>query len=59
MLAIASESLPQHHHLCRAPIDGSFESSSAELFKLGEHVPDHIHELLRRMGETVAVEFTP
>lgn len=46
-----SQSLPQHHHLCSAPIDGSFTSRSAELFKLHEHVPDHIRELLRRCGK--------
>lgn len=50
VLGMLSESLPRHHDLCSAPIDGSFRSSSAELFKLGEHVPDHIHRLLRRCG---------
>jgi 3-oxoacyl-[acyl-carrier-protein] synthase III len=54
VLGILSESLPQHHDLCSAPIDGSFRSNSAELFKLGEHVPDHIRELLRRCGKTIA-----
>lgn len=54
VLGLLSQSLPQHHHLCSAPIDGSFRSSSAELFKLGEHVPGHIHELLRRCEKTIA-----
>jgi 3-oxoacyl-[acyl-carrier-protein] synthase III len=54
VLGIRSESLPQYHHLCSAPIDGSFRSNSAELFKLGEHVPDHIRALLRRCGKDVA-----
>lgn len=54
VLGLLSQSLPQHHHLCSAPIHGSFRSNSAELFKLGEHVPGHIHELLRRCGTTIA-----
>jgi 3-oxoacyl-[acyl-carrier-protein] synthase III len=54
LLGIASNSLPQHHHLCTAPIDGSFTSQSAELFKLGEHVPGHLEALLRRCGKTIA-----
>lgn len=54
VLGIASHSLPQHHHLCAAPIDGSFFSNSAELFKLGEHVPAHLDELLDRCGKSRA-----
>lgn len=51
VLGILSESLPQHHELCSAPVSGSFTSRSAELFKLNRHVPDHLRELLRRCGK--------
>lgn len=54
ILGISSESLPQHYHLCSAPISGSFRSNSAELFRLNAHVPDHLRELLRRCGKTPA-----
>ncbi|MFO7562530.1 MAG: 3-oxoacyl-[acyl-carrier-protein] synthase III C-terminal domain-containing protein [Enhygromyxa sp.] len=54
VLGISSTSLPQHHHLCSAPVDGSFTSHSAELFKLGEHVPGHVEALLRRCDKTIA-----
>jgi 3-oxoacyl-[acyl-carrier-protein] synthase-3 len=54
VLGLLSESLPQHYHLCSAPITGSFSSRSTELFKLHHHVPDHVRELLRRCGKTPA-----
>ena len=54
ILALLSEAHPQHHALCRAPIDGSFTSHSAELFKLNRHLPEHVRELLRRCGKTPA-----
>jgi 3-oxoacyl-[acyl-carrier-protein] synthase III len=54
VLGLLSESLPQHYHLCSAPITGSFRSNSAELFKLHHQLPDHVRELLRRCGKTPA-----
>ncbi len=54
ILGMLSESLPQHYHLCSAPISGSFRSESGELFKLNAQVPDHVRALLRRCGKTPA-----
>jgi 3-oxoacyl-[acyl-carrier-protein] synthase III len=54
MLGLLSESFPQHHDLCSAPITGSFSSRSGELFKLHRYLPDHARELLRRCGKTTA-----
>jgi 3-oxoacyl-[acyl-carrier-protein] synthase III len=52
LLGISTQTLPQHHHLCSAPISGTFTSHSAELFRLHQHLPAHIRELLRRCGKT-------
>lgn len=54
VLGMLSESLPQHHELCSAPVSGKFTSRSGELFKLNRHVPDHLRELLRRCGKLPA-----
>jgi 3-oxoacyl-[acyl-carrier-protein] synthase III len=54
ILGLLSQSLPQHHDLCRATIHNEFQSNSTELFKLGAHVPGHLIELLRRCGKTPA-----
>jgi 3-oxoacyl-[acyl-carrier-protein] synthase III len=54
VLGFLSESFPQHHDLCSAPISGSFRSHSGELFKLHRHLPDHARELLRRCGKSPA-----
>lgn len=51
VLGLLSQSFPQHYDLCSAPLCGSFNSRSAELFKLHRHVPDHVRELLRRCGK--------
>jgi 3-oxoacyl-[acyl-carrier-protein] synthase III len=57
ILALLSEAHPEHYDLCSAPIDGSFHSRSAELFKLNRHVPDHIRALLGRCGlEPAAID---
>jgi 3-oxoacyl-[acyl-carrier-protein] synthase III len=54
VLGLLSQSLPQHHDLCSAPITGSFSSRSGELFKLHRHVPDHVRELLHSCGKSPA-----
>jgi 3-oxoacyl-[acyl-carrier-protein] synthase III len=51
VLGLLSESFPQHYDLCSAPITGSFNSRSTELFKLHRHVPDHVRKLLHRCGK--------
>jgi 3-oxoacyl-[acyl-carrier-protein] synthase III len=54
VLGMLSESLPQHYHLCSAPVDGSFNSLSGDLFKLHKHMPDHTRRLLHNCGKTPA-----
>jgi 3-oxoacyl-[acyl-carrier-protein] synthase III len=52
VLGLLSESFPQHYDLCSAPLTGSFNSRSTELFKLHRHVPDHVRKLLHRCGKS-------
>lgn len=54
ILGMLSESLPQHYHLCSAPVGGSFTSLSGDLFKLHKHMPDHVRKLLAQHGRTAA-----
>jgi len=54
ILGMLSESLPQHYHLCSAPVGGSFSSLSGDLFKLHKHMPDHVRRLLEKCGKTPA-----
>ncbi len=49
---MANVSLPEHWELCQAPIDGTFASLSAELFKLNVHVPGVIASVLDSIGLT-------
>jgi 3-oxoacyl-[acyl-carrier-protein] synthase-3 len=50
IVAMLVESLPEHHALTRAPVDGHFTCRSTELFGLARHVPDHVGRLLSRAG---------
>lgn len=49
-LAISNRSLPEHWHLCSAPIDGTFTSLSQELFRLNVHVPPVLREVIESVG---------
>ncbi|MGH3562829.1 MAG: 3-oxoacyl-ACP synthase III family protein [Mycobacterium sp.] len=44
------KTLPEHHALCTAPVDGHFTSHSKELFALAVHVPPEIRRLLADAG---------
>lgn len=48
--AMFSQGMPAHHKLCRAPVDGPFQSQSSALFALAEHTPGHIQECMARAG---------
>lgn len=50
IVATLVQSLPAHHALTRAPVDGHFVCRSADLFALARHVPDHVREVVRRAG---------
>ncbi len=50
IVAMLVESLPEHHALTRAPVDGHFTCRSTELFGLAKHVPEHVGRLLGRAG---------
>jgi 3-oxoacyl-[acyl-carrier-protein] synthase III len=39
LLGITTHASPGHWHLCQAPIDGTFYSSSVELMRLGKLIP--------------------
>ena len=54
ILGVLSESLPQHYHLCSAPVGGCFRSLSGDLFKLHKHMPDHVRRLLAQQERTPA-----
>jgi 3-oxoacyl-[acyl-carrier-protein] synthase-3 len=43
---ITTYAAPDHWHLCQAPIDGTFESSSVELMRLGKLIPPWLRENL-------------
>jgi 3-oxoacyl-[acyl-carrier-protein] synthase-3 len=43
-------SVPDHWHLCQAPIDGTFESSSIELMRLGKLIPPWLTGSLAKLG---------
>lgn len=43
---IRTYTAPDHWHLCQAPIDGTFESSSVELMRLGKLIPPWLRENL-------------
>ena len=48
--AMLGEGMPEHHDLCRAPVDGPFHSRGAELFALSRFVPAHLGRLVDRAG---------
>jgi 3-oxoacyl-[acyl-carrier-protein] synthase III len=50
LLGLHSHSAPKHWHLCQAPIDGTFVSSSVELMRLGKLIPPWLRENLGAAG---------
>ncbi len=52
--AMRTESMPEYHDLCRAPVYQSFTSRSAELFRLNRFVPDHIRRTLSQLDRSPA-----
>lgn len=50
LLQIDTFTAPEHWHLCQAPIDGTFESSSIELMRLNKLIPPFLVERLSRIG---------
>ena len=50
ILGFVHTTLSENWALCRAPVDGHFESKSKELFALGVHVPPEIRRLLAEVG---------
>lgn len=50
LLGLHTHSAPKHWHLCQAPIDGTFASSSVELMRLGKLIPPWLKENLGAAG---------
>jgi len=50
LAAIDTYTAPDHWHLCQAPIDGTFMSSSVELMRLGKLIPPWLKEKLGVLG---------
>lgn len=50
VLGMETHSVPDHWHLCQAPIDGTFESSSVELMRLGKLIPLWLTAMLEKVG---------
>lgn len=51
LVAIQSQSFSEHHDVCRAPVNGPFQSRSAELFAaMRAHVPGHLRRTADRAG---------
>jgi 3-oxoacyl-[acyl-carrier-protein] synthase III len=50
LVAMQNMSIPKHYDLCKAPIDGPFDSLSTELMKLHVHAPPELNKLLDRVG---------
>jgi len=50
LLAARNHSLPEHWPLCTAPIDGTFNSLSGELFKLNVYVAPELKRVLDGLG---------
>jgi 3-oxoacyl-[acyl-carrier-protein] synthase-3 len=53
LVGFQHKTLPEHHALCTAPVDGYFTSRSKELFALAVHVPPEIRRLV------AAAEWSP
>ncbi len=47
---IRTLTVPNHWHLCQAPVDGTFMSSSVELMRLGKLIPPWLRENLAAMS---------
>lgn len=50
LLRMETYTVPDHWHLCQAPIDGAFESSSVELMRLGKLIPPWLTACLAKSG---------
>ena len=50
VVGLLHKTLSEHYALCRAPVDGHFESHSKELFALAVHVPPEIRRLVAGAG---------
>ncbi len=50
LLGMSSTMVPDHWHLCHAPIGGTFVSSSVELMRLSKLVPPWVQEQLGALG---------
>jgi 3-oxoacyl-[acyl-carrier-protein] synthase III len=50
LLGMNSTMVPDHWHLCHAPIGGKFVSSSVELMRLSKLVPPWVQEQLAALG---------
>jgi 3-oxoacyl-[acyl-carrier-protein] synthase III len=50
LLGMSSTMVPDHWHLCHAPIGGKFVSSSVELMRLSKLVPPWVQEQLAALG---------
>ena len=50
LIAMQNMSIPRHYDLCKAPIDGPFDSLSTELMKLNVHAPGELNKLMARVG---------
>ncbi len=48
--SIETYTVPDHWHLCQAPIDGKFASSSIELMRLGRLIPPWLTSVLAKAG---------
>lgn len=48
--SLQTYTVPDHWHLCQAPIDGKFTSSSVELMRLGKLIPPWLRENLTKLG---------
>jgi 3-oxoacyl-[acyl-carrier-protein] synthase III len=50
LLAMQNMAIPKHYDLCKAPIDGPFDSLSTELMRLNVHAPPELSKLFERVG---------
>lgn len=50
LMGVETRTVPDHWHLCQAPIDGTFESSSIELMRLGKLIPPWLTSVVGKLG---------
>jgi 3-oxoacyl-[acyl-carrier-protein] synthase III len=50
LVRMETYTVPDHWHLCQAPIDGPFESSSIEMMRLGKLIPPWLTACLAKSG---------